>query len=65
MTPLPSLALSIGGNLILQPPIKESFVHSISPVVEHSVLVQYFGVRRHFDLSEKRLAATKVGSPSL
>ena len=54
MTPLWSLRpeVSIHGNLILQTPIQESFVCSVRPVVRHPVLVQYFSLRRHFDLSD-------------
>ena len=54
MTPLWSLGpeVSIHGNLILQTPIQDFFVRSVRPVVVHPVLVQYFGLRRHFDLSE-------------
>ena len=44
--------VSIHGNLILHTPIQESFVRSVRPVVGHPVLVQYFGLRRHFDPSE-------------
>ena len=44
--------VSIHGNLILQTPVQELFVRSVRPVMGHPVLVQYFGLRRHFDSSE-------------
>ena len=37
---------------MLQTPMQESLVRSVRPVVGHSVLVQYFGLRRHVDFTE-------------